>query len=146
MKDNTVNHFVLFAFGEKFDVDDFVNGTTLKFEYVWHFGDRLRYSCSEEDRYNNSGVEKLLGSGTSLSLFEQQRVAETFLLDHHAEMQRLASFQGITTFVLGLQYVLDSVSGVYELAVGANLSLMKICASLNIEIVFYITITNRDEN
>ena len=89
------NYFKLFAQGTDFDVDAYVEQSSLEFDTVWHLGEPHRRS---------SGCEIKLGDGNSIRLEEQDRIAVEYLETNEEGLRELAGHEGVDSVILGLHY------------------------------------------
>src|SRR5262249_49464062 len=119
----SMNEFHLFAHGEAFDVDAFLQASTLRPDYVWRRGDQRRYACVES-RHETSGVEFVLGNGLVVPFPEQEQIAIAYLKAHRDELRALAQFPGVETFILGLQYVCELDESIVGFCMGPSAILM----------------------
>lgn len=126
-----INEFRLFAHGIAFDPDAYLATTTLKFDGVWLKGE-LRH-----DHPKSSGVFKVLGDGPTLPIFEQERIAITYLSVNREALQVLARTPGVTTFILGLQYHIKLEEGTVGFAMGPSAPLMRLALEIGISPTFY---------
>jgi hypothetical protein len=133
-----VNHFTLFAHGQSFDVDAFLNATTLRFDEVWRRGDQPRYSCIESP-YKTSGVEVVLGDGRTIPFLEQDGVAIEYLEAHRNELRAVAKFPGVETFILGLQYHVRLEEGLTGFCMGPSPRLMWHALDIGVRPTYYVT-------
>src|SRR5437870_5565577 len=69
-----MNHFSIFAHGDKFNVDEFLARSALRPDYVWRRGDQRSYACVES-KHETSGVEFALGNGWEVPFQEQEDIA-----------------------------------------------------------------------
>jgi hypothetical protein len=139
-----MNHFTLFAHGESFDVDTYLAKTTLRFDHVWRLGHQRRYSCVES-RHPTSGVEKVLGDGSTIPVHEQQNIAVEFLSTHRTALLELANYPGVDTFVLGLHYEIVLEEGIIGLCMGPSAQLMKHALDLRIRPNFYVVLDRHSD-
>lgn len=139
-----MNEFRLFAHGEAFDVDAFLASTTLQPDYVWRRGDQLRYACVES-RHPTSGVEFVLGDGLTVPFLKQEGIAVAYLKAHRDELQALARFSGVGTFILGLQYRTAFESNVIGFPLGPSAQLMWHCLDVGCVPTYYVTLDRLPE-
>jgi hypothetical protein len=129
-----MNHFRLFAHGEAFDPDAYLNTTALTFDGGWHKGE------SGHDHPKSSGVFKILGDGRTMSILEQEQIAIDYLSANRAGLQALAQAPGVTTFILGLQYQIALEEGTIGFAVSPSAPLMKLALEIGIAPTYYVMI------
>lgn len=132
-----MNEFQLFAHGEAFDVDAFLASTTLRPDFVWRRGDQRQYACVES-RHPTSGVAFVLGDGLTVPFFEQENIALAYLKAHRDELQELARYPGVDTFILGLQYMFEN--DVMGFCVGPSTQLMRHCLDVGCEPTYYVAL------
>ena len=89
------NYFKLFAQGTDFNVDAYVEQSSLRFDSVWHLG---------EPHLRSSGCEIVLGDGDTTRLEEQERIAVEFLETNEEALRELAGYEGVDSVILGLHY------------------------------------------
>src|SRR5437870_1063267 len=118
-----MNHFSIFAHGDKFNVDEFLARSALRPDYVWRRGDQRSYACVES-KHETSGVEFVLGNGWEVPFQEQEDIALAYLEAHRDELRMLSQFPGVETFILGLQYICKLHEGLLGLCAGPSSQLM----------------------
>jgi hypothetical protein len=134
---NIPNDFRVFAHGAAFDADAYLTVTTLQPDYVWRKGDQRRYACVES-KHLTSGVEIVLGNGLVVPSLEQERIALNYLQAHRTELQALATFPGVETFILGLQYICKLDEGLVGFALRVSADLMREAVAIDIEPTHYV--------
>ena len=126
--------FRIFAHGCDFDAGSFLATTALAFDGWWHKGE---YG---NDCPASNGVFKILGDGKKLNLPEQDRLAVEFLLNNRKELESLARYPGVTTFILGLQYEVELLGDCLGLCVDFSPLLMKHCLEIGLVPACYINV------
>src|SRR5262245_52989606 len=96
-----MNEFRIFAHGVAFDLDTYLASAPLKFDGTWRRGEVAN------DHPKSNGVFKILGDGQQLPLYEQERIAIDYLTANRDALKALATYPGVTTFILGLQYLVE---------------------------------------
>ena len=129
-----MNFFELFAQGDSFDPDAFLASTPLRFDGVWHKGDQ------GHEHPQSNGVRKSLGNGRAISWHEQQRIALDFLATHRDSLKALASFPGVTTFILGLQCQIKLDDCIVGTAMGLPIELLRQALDIGIEPTIYVVL------
>lgn len=139
-----MNHFTLFAHGDGFDVDAYLEATSLSFDEIWRRGD-LR-GCAEfiQDRRPTSGVEKQLGCGWELPIHEQDQIACDFLEAHERALKHLAQFPGVDTFILGLHYRIELTTDICGFCMSASARLLYFALRIGISPTFYVDLDRKD--
>jgi hypothetical protein len=135
----------LFAHGEAFDADAFLESTTLRPDRVWRRGDQRRYSCVAS-HHPTSGVEFVLGDGLIVPLLEQERLAVSYLKSHRDELRALARLPGIDTFILCLQYRTAFGSNVSEFCLSPSARLMWHCLDVGCRPTYYVALARLSES
>ena len=138
MGENTPNQFILFAHGEDFDADAFLEKTSLIFEKVWRRGQPKH--PGGEVLHKTSGVQKALGDGRVTPLPEQQRMACEFLHANRDGLRELASWPGANYRRVGLQYHLELSPGMGGFSMGPPSGLMVAALDVGFELTYYVTI------
>lgn len=139
------NEFRIFAHGEAFDVDAFLATTTLRPEYVWHRGDQRRYACVES-KHPTSGVEFIPGDGRVVPFLEQEQIAITYIQAHRDELQALAGYPGVQTFILGLQYICELDESLIGFCIGASHRLMRHALDVGVEPNYYVGLNRPNDS
>jgi hypothetical protein len=129
-----MNQFKLFAHGVDFDPDSFLVSTNMNFDGAWHKG------ATGRDHPKSNGVFRFLGDGQELQLDEQQKLAIDFLSANHVALKLLATFPGVTTFILGLQYNLVAEPGLISFCMSPSTSLMQCCLDVGITPTYYVVL------
>ena len=139
-----MNHFTLFAHGDDFDVDAYLESTSLNFDKVWHRGD-LR-GCAEfiQDQHLTSGVEKELGRGWEIPIHNQDQIATDFLEANENALKQLAQFPGVDTFVLGLHYRIELTLDICGFCMSTSARLMYFALRIGIDPTFYVDLDRKD--
>ena len=132
-----MNEFKVFAHGPSFDVDAYLAGTKLEFDNVWRRGDQRRYSWVESE-HDTSGVEIILGDGYSIPFSEQKQIAMEFLIRRRDELRALAEFDGVQTFILGLQYNVSLKSNAIGFTVSSSARLMWHALDVGLRPTYYV--------
>jgi hypothetical protein len=114
------NQFRLFAHGENFHVDAYLQSSTLQPDFVWRRGEQRRYACMKSE-HSTSGVEWVLGDGRTLSFDDQERIAIDFLTKNQAELRRLSGFPGADWCTIGLQFMMEIDEGTLVFCVSPSL-------------------------
>lgn len=135
-----MNHFGIFAHGESFDPDAFLAATTLRFDEVWHRGDR------RPGHPASNGVRKVLGDGLTIPLHEQERIATDYIVANRDGLKALAQAPGVTTFILGLQYHIVLDESTVGFCMGPSAGLMSRALDIGIEPTFYVTLDRADRD
>jgi hypothetical protein len=87
------------VWGETFDVDGFLAGTTLVWDPVWHKGQRKRIALrGDGNEHLDSGVTTCVSTAESAKA--QVADALAFLRAEAAELKRLLSMPGVTSAYL----------------------------------------------
>jgi len=134
-----MNEFRLFAHGVAFDSDAYLAAAPLKFDGVWHKGE------AGNDHPKSSGVFKVLGDGRTLPIVEQEQIAIEFLSANREALKALATYRGVTTFILGLQYHIELGEDTIGFCIGPSLRLMWHALDIGIEPTYYVTLDKRQE-
>lgn len=137
-----MNEFRIFAHGEEFNIDAFLETTTLRPDYVWRRGDLRRYSCIGST-HPTSGVEFVLGDGRVVPFLEQEEIAIAYLKAHRNELVVLAQFAGVETFNLGLQYVCELTKNTLGFCIGPSDLLMAHALDVGVSPTYYVTLDRR---
>ena len=135
-----MNQFRLFAHGVAFDPDAYLAEAPLKFDGAWHKGE------GGHDHPKSSGVFKMLGNGRTLPIFEQERIAVEFLSANREALKALATYPGVTTFILGLEYHITVDEGMIGFCVCPLAQLMAHALEIGIEPIYYVTLDRRHED
>ena len=131
--ENFDERFHIFALGEAFDVDAFQAESTLRPDFVWR-------------RMGNgpkNGVEFLLGDAQNVRLFEQERLAVTYLKENVDELSALARFPGVEALNLGFQLTDDTRAEHSGIVVGPPPDLMHLALIIGLSPLYYVTILRR---
>jgi hypothetical protein len=134
-----VNHFSIFAHGENFDVDSYIQNAALKPDHVWRRGDQKSGTDGGEFP-KSSGVKYILGDGNLISPWDQELQAIEFLTNHCEALQALNETAGVTTFILGLQYNARLGPSTIGFSVGASTLLMWHIVNVGAEFRVYVTL------
>ena len=134
-----MNEFRLFAHGVAFDSDAYLAEAPLKFDGGWHKGE------AGNDHPKSSGVFKVLGDGRTVPLFEQEQIAIEFLSANREALKALATYPGVTTFILGLQYHIKLDESTIGFCVGPSSQLMSHALDVGLEPIYYVTLDRRHE-
>jgi hypothetical protein len=134
-----MNEFRLFAHGVAFDSDAYLAEAPLKFDGGWHKGE------SGNDHPKSSGVFKVLGDGRTVPIFEQEQIAIEFLSANREALKALATYPGVTTFILGLQYHIKLEEGTIGFCVGPSSQLMSHALDVGIAPIYYVTLDKPHE-
>ena len=94
----------------------------------------------------SSGVFKMLGNGRTLPIFEQERIAVEFLSANREALKALATYPGVTTFILGLEYHITVDEGMIGFCVCPLAQLMAHALEIGIEPIYYVTLDRRHED
>ena len=140
-----MNHFTLFAHGDDFDVDAYLRTTKLTFDKVWRRGDLRGCSDFIQDKHPTSGVEKALGCGWEIPIYEQDQIATDFLEANEEALKHLAQFPGVDTFILGLHRRVDLTSSVCGFCMSASPRLMYVSLRIGIDLTFYVRLERTDD-
>ena len=132
-----MNFFLLQAIGTRFDVDSYLKKTQLQFDRVWRLDEVRGHPEFIQDRYENSGVTKLLGEGAALSIHEQDRMAIGFLLQHADEVRLLSRFPFVESVSLGLHLRVEIDKGVIVFCTTPSNDLMQITLEMGVKLFFY---------
>ncbi len=139
-----MNQYQLFAHGDGFDVDAYLAISTLRLDYVWRRGDPLRYSCDIESKSPTSGVEIVLGDGQTVPFLNQEGIAIDYIKAHRDELRELANFPGVETFILGLQYHIESDESLIAFCMGPSPLLMWHCLDVGVSPTYYVTLARHE--
>lgn len=129
-----MNEFRLFAHGVEFDADAYLASAPLKFDGLWRKGE------AGHDRPKSSGVFKVLGDGRAVPVFEQDRIAIEFLSVNREALKALAQHPQVTTFILGLQYLIELEVNTSGFCMGPSALLMWHCLDIGISPVYYVSL------
>jgi hypothetical protein len=129
-------HFELFAHGDSFDVDAYLRSAPLDFDLVWR---------RREGGRPMSGVGKLLGNGAVIPLSEQQQIAAEFMSAKRDSLRELASFPGVETFILGLQFNMELKEGLMGFCLAPSAILMRHALEIGISPTFYVVLNRPGE-
>jgi len=139
------NEFRIFAHGEAFDVDAFLATTTLRPDYLWRRGDQRRYACVES-KHPTSGVEFFLGDGRTVPFVDQEQIAITYIQANRDELQALARYPGVQTFILGLQYICELDESLIGFCIGPSRRLMRHSLDVGIEPNYYVGLNRPNDS
>ena len=131
-----MNFFKLFAHGTDFDVDAYAQIDPIGFDRVWHTG---------KQHYKTNGIEKSLGDGSQLNIFDQDRIATEFLEQHENELAELSKYPGVDTFILGLQYRTDLAPNLRGFCMSLSARLMYFALRTGVDPTFYVDLVPTDE-
>ena len=121
----------IFALGESFDVDAFLEQSPLRPDFVWR----------KMGNGPTNGLELLLGDGKITKLREQEKIAIDYMREHREDLRYLASFPGVEALNLGLVYrVTPNVTGV---CLGPSRALMFHALDSRVSLNYYVTILGR---
>jgi hypothetical protein len=134
-----MNEFRLFAHGVAFDSDAYLAEAPLTFDGVWHKGE------AGNDHPKSSGVSKALGDGRAVSIVEQEQIAIEFLSANREALKGLATYPGVTTFILGLQYHIRLDEGTIGFCLSPSARLMSQALDIGIAPIYYVTLDRRHE-
>jgi hypothetical protein len=127
-----MNEFRLFAHGVAFDPEAYLSEAALKFDGVWHKGE------AGNDHPKSSGVFKVLGDGRTVPIIEQEQIAIEFLSANRKALKALATYPGVTTFILGLQYHIELCEGTIAFCLGPSARLMSHAVDIGIAPIYYV--------
>ncbi len=139
------NHFTIFAHGKDFGVDAYLKGASLGFDRVWHRGDPRGCAGFIQDKHPTSGVEKVLGDGRELPVYEQDRIAARFLEEHEQALTELSRFPGVDTFILGLHYRIDLTPDLRGFCMSASPGLMYFALRTRLDLTFYVELVPSED-
>jgi hypothetical protein len=139
------NEFRIFAHGETFDVDAFLTTATLRPDYLWRRGDQRRYACVES-KHPTSGVAFHLGDGRTVPFVKQEQIAITYIQAHRDELQALARYPGVQTFILGLQYICELDESLLGFCIGPSRRLMRLALDVGIEPNYYVGLNRTNDS
>jgi hypothetical protein len=131
-----MNHFKLFAHGTEFDVDAYRATESIGFDRIWHTG---------EQNYKTNGLEKILGDGTRLDIFDQDRIATEFLEQHEKVLAELANYPGVDAFILGLQYRIDLEPCLRGFCLSFSARLTYFALKTGVNPTFYVDLVPTDD-
>lgn len=124
-------HFEIFAQGSSFNVDAYLELAPFDFDKVWRRSEGGRPA---------SGVGKVLGNGAEIPLSEQQRIAGEFMSANRDSLRKLASFPGVETFILGLQFNFEVKDGIKGFCLAPSAALMREALEVGISPTFYVVL------
>ena len=120
----------IFAHGETFDVDAFLENSRLHPDYVWR-----------REPPETSGIELLLGDGRTMPPAAQEEFAMSYLASHQQELRNLRGFPGVEYLTLGLVRICPmEATGI---AVTPSVKLLQQADELGIDLTYYVTIDGR---
>jgi|SRR5580692_5487364 hypothetical protein len=126
--DRFSQRFHIFALGESFDVDAFLEKTALRPDFVWH----------QLGNGPTNGLEFLLGNSNVSKLSEQEAIAIDYMKAHREELRGLAAFPGVDALNLALIYrVQPNTTGV---CLGPSRALMFHALDTGVSPNYYVTI------
>ena len=131
-----MNFFKLFAHGVEFDADAYFSTDPIGFHRVWRVG---------EQHYKTNGVEKLLGDGEQLTVFDQDQIATAFLEKHEAELFTVGRLPGVDTFILGLQYRTEFGPDLRGICLSFSARLTYFVLRTGVSPSFYVDLVPNDE-
>jgi hypothetical protein len=114
-----MNFFNLTAQGADFDVDSYAETTPLALTNIWRRGEQKRFSCIES-AYELSGVEIVLGDGSALPFFEQQRIAIDYCSKRGEAIRALCSRDDVEDVRVSLHYPFPLDEGLTGFAIGVE--------------------------
>ncbi|MGA9979184.1 MAG: DUF4279 domain-containing protein [Candidatus Sulfotelmatobacter sp.] len=118
----------IIAHGETFDVDGFLESSTLRPDFVWRRKSPV-----------TSGAEFFLGDGRAMKLRDQESIAITYLKAHRDELREIAAFPGVGAFILGLVYIAKLKEADTGVALDWPSELMQSALDVGITPIHYIT-------
>ena len=119
----------IFALGESFDVDAFLEQSKLKPDYVWR-------------RYGNgptNGLELLLCDDETIPLPRQEKIAVDYLAANRDELRALSQFPGVEAVNLGFVYFCQPKA--VGFCVGPSPKLMWHALDTGVNPLYYGTLT-----
>lgn len=138
-----MNHFSLFAHGPDFQPDEYLAHSSLQFDNVWRRGDPR--GCSHNDSHPTSGIEKFLGDGRALTIYEQDATAVAFLERHQQAIAELSTYPGVESCVLGLHHRLVSSPSLRGFCFSASPQLMGLSLRTGVDLTFYVELEPSEE-
>ena len=127
--------FRIFAHGKEFDPDACASRSALKFSRLWRRGE---LKCPDgTSAYETSGVEILLAA-EQLPFYSQVGIARSFLEENETALQKLGQFDGVETYILGLERTIEHSPGLVGFTVWFPESLMSLSLRIGINLVAYV--------
>ena len=80
-----------------------------------------------------------------MPIFEQEQIAIEFLSANREALKELATYPGVTTFILGLQYRIELGEGTIGFCVGPSVRLISHALDIGIQPTYYVTLDRRQE-
>lgn len=130
-----MNHFAIFAHGKSLDVDALAEQSTLRPDKVWRRGE-LRGA----GRYQTSGFLIGLGNGAELTYGAQVQTAFEFLRDNQHQLLTLGQFEGVDTFILGVQFNIQLEENTVGFTVDFPARLMEQALKVGVNLVAYVSL------
>ncbi len=140
-----MNYFKLFAHGEKFNIDNFLETSSLNADYFWRRGDQRRYAPNDiSSPHETSGIEIVLGDGKKLNRYKQDEIAVVFLEENLDEIKKLSEFPGVDTIILGIHYLIELEINTIGFTASFSSKLMSLCLETGISPNFYVDLVRND--
>jgi hypothetical protein len=124
--------YQLFAHGVDFDLDVYLASTSLRFDGIWRKGEYGR------NHPKSNGVYKTLWDGRDVPIFEQERIAIEYLSENRVALKDLAQYPQVTTFILGLHYLIKSDDNSVGFCLSPSALLMWNCLDIGISLTYYV--------
>jgi len=87
----------------------------------------------------------LLGDGRGLPIYEQDRIATSFLEEHQQALTELSRFPGVDTFILGLHRRIDLTPDLRGFCMSAFPRLMYFALRTGITPTFYVDLVPSED-
>jgi hypothetical protein len=140
-----MNYFKIFAHGKKFNVDKFIEKSSLKIDYFWKIGDQKRYAPTDiPSPHETSGIEIVLGEGTKLNRFDQDAIAVEFMEENLGALKELSGCPGVDTIILGIHYLVELEINTVGFTTSFSSQLMKLCLEAGICPNCYVDLVRKD--
>jgi hypothetical protein len=136
MSDHDQSYFKLMVHGETLDVEAVVARALFAYDRVWKRGEIRRTDTEVLPR--TSGIEKHLGDGRIIDMFEQEELACAFFEANRDALRELAAFPGADVRILGIHRPLQVRPGTTGYGVRPPTRLMNAMVATGFEPVYYL--------
>lgn len=136
MEDRHLNFFKLMVHGETLDVDAVIARAPFEYDVVWRRGGFRKTDAEVLPR--TSGVEKHLGDGRIIDMFEQEELACAFFEAHRDALRELSNFPGADVRILGIHRPMKIGPGTTGYGVRPPTRLMNAMVATGFEPVYYL--------
>lgn len=136
MSEYDQNYFKLLVHGETLDVEAVLARALFDYDRVWKRGELRR--TDDEVLPRTSGIEKHLGDGRIIDMFEQEELACAFFEAHGDALRELAAFPGADVRILGIHRPLKIGPNTNGYGIRPPTRLMTAMVATGFEPVYYL--------